>query len=259
MCSADLKLAPDYLNCTPLTSSASRECLPGITVWLPSQQIHHQHDLLLETAAGKVQRTMPASPHRLHWPDEGIRPHQQGQPVQDSSQDRMSSQTPQHHQVLPWWYEGHRGFWRLHFWILQHTQQCDTGLSVLAPVLSGMLFAMLLNHAFGLSTEVIYLHTRSDVKLFSLFKLREKTKELEVVQGFVYLWSTISDSLSIGIELKKGIAKDATAMSRMSKKSVEQQQPIGPRQSSSLQSICRKHSPVQEWDVDPACKLWAHA
>ena len=39
---------------------------------------------------------------------------------------------------------------------------------VLAPTLFGIFFAPLLKHAFGSSTEGMYLHTRSDGKLFNL-------------------------------------------------------------------------------------------
>ena len=48
--------------------------------------------------------------------------------------------------------------------------------SVLAPTLFGISFATLLKHAFGKSTEGIYLRTRSDGKLFKLSRLRAKTR-----------------------------------------------------------------------------------
>ena len=47
---------------------------------------------------------------------------------------------------------------------------------VLAPTLFGIFFATLLKHAFGTSTEGIYLRTRSDGKLFNLARLKAKTK-----------------------------------------------------------------------------------
>ena len=47
---------------------------------------------------------------------------------------------------------------------------------VLAPTLFGIFFAVLLKQAFGQSTEGIYLHTRSDGKLFNLSRLKAKTK-----------------------------------------------------------------------------------
>ena len=52
---------------------------------------------------------------------------------------------------------------------------------VLAPTLFGIFFACLLKHAFGSSTEGIYLHTRSDGKLFNLARLKAKTKIRETV------------------------------------------------------------------------------
>ena len=47
---------------------------------------------------------------------------------------------------------------------------------VLAPTLFGIFFATLLKHAFGKSTEGIYLRTRSDGNLFKLSRLRAKTR-----------------------------------------------------------------------------------
>ena len=47
---------------------------------------------------------------------------------------------------------------------------------VLAPTLFGIVFATLLKHAFGESTEGIYLRTRSDGNLFKLPRLRAKTR-----------------------------------------------------------------------------------
>jgi len=47
---------------------------------------------------------------------------------------------------------------------------------VLAPTLFGIFFSILLSHAFDASTDGVYLHTRSDGKLFNLARLRSKTK-----------------------------------------------------------------------------------
>eukprot|EP00745_Piridium_sociabile_P017961 TRINITY_DN26814_c0_g1_i11.p1 TRINITY_DN26814_c0_g1~~TRINITY_DN26814_c0_g1_i11.p1 ORF type:complete len:515 (+),score=121.07 TRINITY_DN26814_c0_g1_i11:351-1895(+) len=47
---------------------------------------------------------------------------------------------------------------------------------VLAPTLFGIFFAVLLKHAFGASTEGVYLHTRSDGRLFNLTRLKAKRK-----------------------------------------------------------------------------------
>ena len=52
---------------------------------------------------------------------------------------------------------------------------------VLAPTLFGIFFALLLKHAFGSTTEGIYLRTRSDGRLFNLARLRAKTKVREVL------------------------------------------------------------------------------
>ena len=51
---------------------------------------------------------------------------------------------------------------------------------VLAQTLFGIFFGLLLKHAFDTTTEVIYLRTRSDGRLFNLARLRAKTKVREV-------------------------------------------------------------------------------
>lgn len=47
---------------------------------------------------------------------------------------------------------------------------------VIAPTLFGIFFSLLLKHAFGTSTEGVYMHTRSDGKLYNIARLRAKTK-----------------------------------------------------------------------------------
>ena len=152
---------------------------------------------------------------------------------------------------------------------------------VLAPTLFGIFFALLLKHAFGTSEKGIYLHTRSDGRLFNLARLRAKTKvrealirdmlfadyaaisshtqqelqslmgrfsqackdfgltislkktnvlgqgtesppiitiddyELDVVHHFTYLGSTVTDTLSLDVELDKRIGKAATTLARL--------------------------------------------
>ena len=50
---------------------------------------------------------------------------------------------------------------------------------VLAPTLFGIFFSVVLRHAFGTSTEGIYLRTRSDGRLFNLARLKAKSKTRE--------------------------------------------------------------------------------
>ena len=52
---------------------------------------------------------------------------------------------------------------------------------VLAPTLFSIFFSMVLENAFGTSTEGVYLHTRSDDRLFNIARLRAKTKIREVL------------------------------------------------------------------------------
>ena len=58
------------------------------------------------------------------------------------------------------------------FKILSEVKQ----VCVLAPTLFGIFFPVLLNFAFHQSEEGVYLHTRSDGKLFSLSRLKAKSK-----------------------------------------------------------------------------------
>ena len=52
---------------------------------------------------------------------------------------------------------------------------------VVAPTLFGIFFSLLLLHAFKLSSDGVYLHTRSDGKLFSIALLRAKIKVTEIL------------------------------------------------------------------------------
>ena len=52
---------------------------------------------------------------------------------------------------------------------------------VLAPTLFGIFFSLLLSHAFRSSDEGVYIHTRSDGKLFNIARLRAKTKVQRVL------------------------------------------------------------------------------
>ena len=152
---------------------------------------------------------------------------------------------------------------------------------VLAPTLFEIFFALLLKHAFGTSKEGIYLHTRSDGRLFNLASFRAKTKvrealirdilfaddatigshtqqelqslmdrfsqackgfgltislkktsvlgqgtetpptitiddyELQVVHQFTYLGSTVTDDLSLDVEIDKRTGNAATTLARI--------------------------------------------
>ena len=51
---------------------------------------------------------------------------------------------------------------------------------MLAPILFGIFFSLLLKHAFKSSTDGIYLHSRSDGHLFDIARLRAKSKKRTV-------------------------------------------------------------------------------
>ena len=52
---------------------------------------------------------------------------------------------------------------------------------VLAATLFEIFFSLLLSHAFGESEDGVFLHTRSDGKLFNLSRLRAKTKVCQLL------------------------------------------------------------------------------
>ncbi|KAK7109622.1 hypothetical protein V1264_013633 [Littorina saxatilis] len=62
---------------------------------------------------------------------------------------------------------------------------------MLAPALFGIYFAVMLKHAFRTSTDGIYLHIRSDGKLFSLLCLKAKTKFGRPSSETCYLQTTL--------------------------------------------------------------------
>ena len=71
--------------------------------------------------------------------------------------------------------------------------------------------------------------------------------ELAVTHDFVYLGSTISDTLSLDAELNRRIGKAATTMTRLTrKKSMEQQQADRAHKDPDLQSLRREHPLVMQ-------------
>lgn len=94
---------------------------------------------------------------------------------------------------------------------------------VLAPTLFGIFFAMLFRHAFKGATDGVYLHSRSDGKLFNISRLKAKSKTRAVLirdmlfaddaalaahteeqlQSLMNRFSTACDLFSLTISLKK--------------------------------------------------------
>ena len=58
---------------------------------------------------------------------------------------------------------------------------------VLAPTLFGIFFSLMLMYTFGRASEGIYLHTRSDARLFNLARLKTKTKIRRFLSGTCFL------------------------------------------------------------------------
>ena len=72
---------------------------------------------------------------------------------------------------------------------------------ILAPALFGIFFAVMLKHAFGSAAEGIYLRTRTDGKLFSLSRLRAKTKvQLRCLRDFL-----LADDAAVTAHSAKGL------------------------------------------------------
>ena len=58
---------------------------------------------------------------------------------------------------------------------------------MLAPTLFGIYFAVMLKHAFGNSTEGVYLHRISDGGLYNMARLRAKTKtRIVLIRDMLY-------------------------------------------------------------------------
>ncbi|GAA6075933.1 RNA-directed DNA polymerase from mobile element jockey-like [Tachysurus ichikawai] len=137
---------------------------------------------------------------------------------------------------------------------------------VLAPTLFAIFFSMLLQYAFKDCSEGMYIHTRTDGKLFNIARLRAKTKvtevlirqllfaddaaltshtedglqklvcrlshtckeacptiaiegyNLEVVENYTYLGSTISNSLSVDTDVNGRIDKASAVMARLNQR-----------------------------------------
>ena len=72
--------------------------------------------------------------------------------------------------------------------------------------------------------------------------------ELDVVEQFTYLGSTITDDLSLDTEIDKRIGKAATTLARLTSR-VDQPQTDSEDQDGSVQCPCRQHT-----DVDHICQ-----
>lgn len=74
---------------------------------------------------------------------------------------------------------------------------------VLAPILVGILFTILLTFAFRQFEEGVYLHTWSNGKLFNLVRLQAKTKV-----GAVLIWEMLfGDDAAMATHTEKDLQK----------------------------------------------------
>ena len=114
----------------------------------------------------------------------------------------------------------------------------DVSLIYLLNYHCPVFFAFLLKHAFKLSTDGVYLHSRSDGRCFRSFRSHNQPKktqvmgqatpsppcitvngeELGVVHQCQYLGSTTTDTLSLDVELSKRIDKTSTTLSKLTKR-----------------------------------------
>ena len=74
---------------------------------------------------------------------------------------------------------------------------------VLAPTLFGIFFSILLSHAFKDNEDGIYLHTRSDGKLYNLARLRAKTKVRHVTIREVLF----TDDAAMGTHMEEALQR----------------------------------------------------
>ena len=97
-------------------------------------------------------------------------------------QSCLPTKTAEHDRILPHQFEGH-GMVQFHS-SLSGPFDIRSGVKqhcVLALTVFGIFFALLLKCAFATTTEDIYLHTRSDGRLFNLDRLSAKTKVPDAV------------------------------------------------------------------------------
>ena len=74
---------------------------------------------------------------------------------------------------------------------------------VLAPILFGIFFSLLLSFAFSVSEDRVFLLTRSDGKLFNLSRLRAKTK----VRQLLFREMLFADDAALASHIKEGLQR----------------------------------------------------
>lgn len=79
---------------------------------------------------------------------------------------------------------------------------------VLAPTLFGIFFSLVLSYAFRESDDGVYLHTRSDGKLFNLARLRAKTKVRRIlIQEMLF-----ADDAALASHIQSGLQRQIDRM-----------------------------------------------
>ena len=154
--------------------------LPRVTVWLQSREVHSRHDLLPSSAAGEVSRAAAVIVPRLRGPDKAF------DLVSRSGLFKILQKIGCPPKLLAIITSFHQD--------MESTVCLDGATSnafpvssgvkqgcVLAPILFGIFFSMLLQYAFVDCTEGVYVWTRSNGKLFNTARLRAKTKAYVVL------------------------------------------------------------------------------
>lgn len=94
-----------------------------------------------------------------------------------------------------------------------------------------MYFAVMLKHVFTNATKGVYLHKRSDGKLFNIARLRAWTKirkvldkdllfanDQDVVNKFTYLGAVVTDDFSLNSDVNRRIVLEATTFAMLTKR-----------------------------------------
>lgn len=64
---------------------------------------------------------------------------------------------------------------------MRSSSRAGANMTAIVPIIFGIFFSIVLSHAFIVSEDGIYTHSRSDGKLFNLARLQAKTKIRKVL------------------------------------------------------------------------------
>lgn len=172
--------------------------LPRDSLWLQSKalSIWYQVFSLGQLYVAFIDPTKPfnlVSCDGLYWIFTKIgRPHKLLRVMQSFRSDRSGA----------FWWSHCRGF--------QHMRWCETRMCA-SPNTLGIFFVVMLKHTFDASMEGVFLHTKSDGKLFYLSWLRTKTKVHKTIIRDLLFANDVALASCPGQQLQKLVDKFSQA------------------------------------------------